>query len=125
MSIAASTRLLVALGAAIAAGGCDDGHEDHVSYVPGSVRLRATGETWPDLPCLARTDPRLGVFDRTCEWDEFAVVAGPREGASACNYRIRYTVREGPTCIVGRPLTDARGDARTSTLTRRADWSVS
>ena len=122
--------ILTAL-ALTAVSGCRESHEKHASYTPGAQRGQAAveGKSWPELPCLPRTDPLLVELDHDSGADDYEVIAGPNPvaegGGTRCHYRITYTTEPGRECIVGRPLVGSDGAPRTAALVANAAWSAS
>ena len=101
---------------------------ENVSYQPGRNATRG-GDPMPGLPCLPPSDARIRTLTYNCSARDFQVLSGPVEsfdenGASSCNYVLSYTTPRGASCIVGRPLRDEAGVARTAALGANAAWSV-
>lgn len=112
--------------AATAGVACDDDFEGNVSYRP-ETRRNDVGDVWPALPCLPKDDPKLQSL-AACGAEDIRVSSGPTQatdanGQALCSYRMSYTVPSGEACVVGRPLVDAGGHARTAALVITDAWN--
>lgn len=102
---------------------CRESHEKDVEYVAGGSRGYVPGaDTWPELPCLPVSDPRLLILTPDCAAEDVRVSAGPVQDGARCLYRISYTTEPGVMCQVGRPLADESGAPRTAGLSPTAAW---
>jgi hypothetical protein len=130
--VPASARILSGILTVVAAAsfsGCSDSHEEDVAYRPGGARGDGGPSPWPELPCLPRTDPRLASLASDCGAEDLRVTSGPDQGVDAdgetvCRYHLSFTTPRGETCVVGRPLFDEHGAARTAPLLTNEAWAT-